>query len=700
MSAPLAAHDVETMRNGLFTIEAVRDFWNGVASQYDDINAGLSWTHSERFLTMQEYLPRRSGMQITNVWSRTGGAVRSIREICPDAALTNLEVSDAMLAMARERFPGEVFQRTDLHDLPGDTESQDVVVSLETLEHVPDPLHFLLECHRILKVGGRLILSAPPAWSELALRAYDRFFPNHGEGPHRFPSVGSVLADLRHCGFSLVIHRGTVLLPVGPEWAKRSVEWFQRHLLRYLGTNRLGIRHFYIAEKRESRDPVWARLHEEVIRPGLCSHCGTCVGLSEGRLTLADRDGRCLPQRVAEGPLAPVCYDACPQARASYADMSRSVFPEAGDGSPCFGPYRRILVAYSTDETIRRAGASGGVLSAALVHLLESHQIAGAVVLAMDPAAPWRAIPTIARTREEVLAAAQSKYVISPVNTILDRLASEEGPLALVGLPHQVFAVRHLQRLRHPSVRAIQVVLGPFFGNELYGSSVDSFLRKYGARKEDVARLSYRDGEWPGAMTAWLRDGRVVAMPKFHANYLIPFHITGHSLLSRDLANELTDLSGGDAWAPVYEQRRQGFSLVIVRTEKADRLIAEMEQAGTLWTQEIDEQEALAMQSHGIDFKKRGGYLRMRRRQRAGLRTVDYGMPAPSIPLGRAAFELLLSTLFRCCAHPLARRAADAMPNALIGPLFQHLRTAWKAATRRVKRSGLGQASTAEDRCG
>ena len=60
---------------------------------------------------------------------------------------------------------------------------------------------------------------------------------------------------------------------------------------------------------------------------------------------------------------------------------------------------------------------------------------------------------------------------------------------------------------------------------------------------------------------------RSFELPKFHANYLIPFHILKNSLLCTDLTNEYTDISGGDAWAPVYEERGKGFSMVISRSE-------------------------------------------------------------------------------------------------------------------------------------
>lgn len=674
------------MQANNFSIEQVRQFWDGVASPYDRINEKMDWTHTERFETMRHFLPKTASAAVLNVWSRTGNAVPYIRREIPDACLENLEASGEMLKIAQARFPNERFTQTDLHDLPCETESKDVVVSLETLEHVPDPLHFLLECHRVLKVGGRLILSCPPAWAEGPLQLYETFFVNHGEGPHRFLSVGEVLRALRHCEFEVVEHRGTVFLPVGPEWLKHAMELVHLNVLRHIGANRLGIRHFFIAEKRRSRDPVWAKLHEEIIRPGLSMQSGTCIGLSKGTLELEAPDGRCLPKPTGKGWVPQICYEASPEVRPNYSEMTKSVFGKAVPRSCFLGQYKRLAIAYHKAPEIRRVGASGGVITGVLLHLLETKKITGAVVLKMSETFPWRAVPTVARTQEEILAAAQSKYATSPVNTILGALEKEVGPLGYVGLPHQVFAIRRLQRLNHPSVSAIKYVLGPFFGNELEGRSVDAFLRKFHADKEDVRSFAYRAGEWPGFLQAELRDGRTVRLPKFHANYLIPFYITRSSLLSHDLTNEFTDLSGGDAWAPVYEERGEGFSLVITRTEQGDKLIREMETAGKLKLHDIREEEALKMQSHGLDLKKRGTFLRLERRERHGERLHQYGLALPEVRWQRRFFESILALAFTFCWSPLGRWLADITPHSVIGPLFEWFRKVWKASTRNVKR--------------
>lgn len=678
------------MNANRFTIEEVRAFWDTVAPHYDRINSGFDWTHVERFHTMQMFLPEgKTGLAIGNVWSRTGNAIPFIRARCPDASLENLEASPGMLAIAAKKFPNERFAQTDLHDLPWNTESMDVVISLETLEHVPDPLHFLLECHRVLKVGGRLILSTPPVWTEPVLQLYEKFFENHGEGPHRFRSVQEILDTLRHCSFEVSEHKGTVALPIGPQWLKRGYEWVQQHLLRYLGLNRLTFRHFFIAEKRAARDPVWAKIEQEIVRPGLSMHSGTEIGLSEGTLELRDIDGACLPHPTGRGPVPEICYTASPEIDPSYPAMQQAVFGSPAARSRLLGEYRRIAIAHATDETVRGNGASGAVLTATLLHLLEQKRITGAVVLQMDPAHPWRGKPVIARTREDILRSAQSKYVISPVNVILKDLEQEEGPLAYVGLPHQVFAIRRLQQMKHPSVRAIRYILGPFFGNELYGSAIESFLRKFHAKKEDVLGLSYRAGEWPGHMEVRLRNGRVLRMSKFHANYLIPFHITQNSLLSHDLTNEFTDLSGGDAWAPVYEERGKGFSMLLTRTEQGDTLIREMEERGLLWMKDISEDEAITMQSHGLDFKKRGAFLRIARLERKGRRVPCYSLEPEETNFGRRLFESILGILFGICSWQVSRLIADRIPEAIMGPLFTTARTLWKRATRKVKRSGL-----------
>jgi SAM-dependent methyltransferase len=49
----------------------------------------------------------------------------------------------------------------DALDLPVAGSSVDVVLAMEIMEHVPEPARFLAEAARVLKPGGRLVLSVP-----------------------------------------------------------------------------------------------------------------------------------------------------------------------------------------------------------------------------------------------------------------------------------------------------------------------------------------------------------------------------------------------------------------------------------------------------------------------------------------------------------------------------------------------------------
>lgn len=49
----------------------------------------------------------------------------------------------------------------DAHNIPLDNESVDVVVSLETIEHLKNPEKFIKEVKRVLKKGGKFVVSTP-----------------------------------------------------------------------------------------------------------------------------------------------------------------------------------------------------------------------------------------------------------------------------------------------------------------------------------------------------------------------------------------------------------------------------------------------------------------------------------------------------------------------------------------------------------
>lgn len=431
---------------------------------------------------------------------------------------------------------------------------------------------------------------------------------------------------------------------------------------------------------------------QHVISHNLCNRCGSCVGLSGGNIVFGDKTGKYLPVIRNDIPTetADRIWNACPGQFFNFPEYREHFFPDSPHYHVYTGPYRQISIGYATDQQVRLNSASGGIITAVLLWLLEKKMIDGAVVTAMSENEPWLAESFIATKPEEIMKAAQSKYIITSVNEILPQIESFQGMLAYVGLPGQVQSIRKLQAVNDPSVRNIQYILGPFYGNTLHFSSIKSFLRSYGEKDyHNISRLWFRYGEWPGNMRIEMKNGRVIQLPKFHANYLIPFHILKNSLLCTDLSNEFTDISGGDAWAPVYEERGKGFSLVIARSKKGQEILEQMAAEGVLSLQQIDENEAITMHSHGYDLKKRGSFIRMRFRKIFGLPNPDYGYRLSGFPLSRYLMEMVITPLFLVLGTHPARWIVEKIPPALIGKIFEKARKTWKKSTYRIKRTDL-----------
>jgi SAM-dependent methyltransferase len=75
-------------------------------------------------------------------------------------SVIGVDISVPACSHAREKY-GIDARIGNAEQIPLADASVDVVVSFETIEHVPNPRRFLDECARVLTPGGRLIISTP-----------------------------------------------------------------------------------------------------------------------------------------------------------------------------------------------------------------------------------------------------------------------------------------------------------------------------------------------------------------------------------------------------------------------------------------------------------------------------------------------------------------------------------------------------------
>jgi coenzyme F420 hydrogenase subunit beta len=154
---------------------------------------------------------------------------------------------------------------------------------------------------------------------------------------------------------------------------------------------------------------------------------------------------------------------------------------------------------------------------------------------------------------------------------------------------------------------------------------------------------------------------------------------------------ELADISVGDAWAPTYESRGGGWSVVVARTQKGLDILERMRDDGAINLQEVSEEELIRMHSHGLDLKKRGAFLRIERRRKNGLPVPEYGYRPINIPASRKRFEDIVGMLFSVFRWPVTIWILEQIPIPIIGWFFIRARNAWKKTTKPTKRKGLSE---------
>lgn len=130
--------------------------WDKTAPGYDK---QIALFEKIWFAGGREWLGRRAHGRVLEVAIGTG---RNLPHYPSDTSITGIELSPAMLAIARQRA-ADLDRPVELHEgdaeqLPFDDASFDTVACALSLCTIPDPTAALAEMHRVLVPGGTLLL--------------------------------------------------------------------------------------------------------------------------------------------------------------------------------------------------------------------------------------------------------------------------------------------------------------------------------------------------------------------------------------------------------------------------------------------------------------------------------------------------------------------------------------------------------------
>jgi len=243
------------------------------------------------------------------------------------------------------------------------------------------------------------------------------------------------------------------------------------------------------------------------------------------------------------------------------------------------GTYKEAFSARSTEQKILDVSQDGGIVSALLCYAIDEGIIEGAVV-AGNPDEDWRPIPTVVTSSDEVIAAAGTKYSMSPTLSALKDAVRQNGleKVGVVATPCQVQGLRKAKA--YPFTRfvtdKVNLIIGIYCMENFPMASLDTFATaKLGFDSlTDASKMDIGKGKF------WLtKDGedKGLAIKETHG-----YEQSGCNVC-QDYVAEWADLSTGSVGSP------DGWSTVLTRTDDGDSIFKAAVDAGLIETKPMDD---------------------------------------------------------------------------------------------------------------
>jgi coenzyme F420 hydrogenase subunit beta len=326
----------------------------------------------------------------------------------------------------------------------------------------------------------------------------------------------------------------------------------------------------------------WAHLFDEVVTSGLCTGCAGCViACPHDVLGYEDGGGKYKPFHLEEelGPSDCIhgqkgctsCTRACPRFRLWEPEIEQHMFDRPRTADEVAGVSKDIILARASDDYVHEIGQDGGLVSAILIWALDHGYIDAALVSYLEgDGSTWKAIPGVAKSKDDVLRAAGSRYTYS-ANTMAyaDAVAGGAEKLALVGMSCQssVPPVMTARRAGKPARRFalnIGLLCSKTFDDAIFE---ELFEAKYGLKRADIKKMNIK-----GVFQIWMNNG------DYHEVPLKECHAWTREGCKTcpDFAAEHADISTGGIG------KFNDWTLTIVRTDLGREILIKMLEDGSI----------------------------------------------------------------------------------------------------------------------
>lgn len=239
---------------------------------------------------------------------------------------------------------------------------------------------------------------------------------------------------------------------------------------------------------------------------------------------------------------------------------------------PFIGKYQKVFAAYSNNQSIRKACASGGFITSFLCYMLEKGYADAALVSKREGTTGHSFLAT---TKEEIIEAKTSIYAPVDYSTgIKELIETKLSKIIVVGLPCHIQAITNLRKINKAIDSKILMTISIVCGKTPTINAYQYIATKNGFDYDSIISVKNRGGGWPGYMTIRHKNGEYKVSYKSNMSMGMvlssPFMCNSGCLSCVDGVGITADLSVCDAWNEKYtKQNSDGWNFVLAKTDLA-----------------------------------------------------------------------------------------------------------------------------------
>ena len=329
-----------------------------------------------------------------------------------------------------------------------------------------------------------------------------------------------------------------------------------------------------------------------IVEECLCTACGTCKSVCpKGAISLRENTAGFIYADMDDTKCIScgLCRISCP------SDKEHSILPE----DPFHGKCIKAYLAHSCDPNIRQSSQSGGLVTALLCFLLDNNKIDGAVVNRYNPSNK-RTEAFYTESREAIIQSSGSKYTQSSVVPVV--FDNSDKRLAAVTLGCQAESIFQLRKKSPDKIKGLQYIIGLVCIGQNSGHMTEKLISLLNLSSEETEAIySFRSkdkdfGGWPGNVSIKTPNAQYT-LPKNRRIELRTIYESYRCLLCYDQMNVFSDIVCGDPWGINHEGLKAGYTVVISRTNKGQKLLEDAQGAGYVVLEEVSFQSVFKGQT-------------------------------------------------------------------------------------------------------